>query len=377
MTTDEVLVCLTDTMTLDLEMVVFVSVAQLQNLQQNKSVTFRSDPLIRTKNMLSGVQVQEQLQFDVEILPMKKGSSCSAVLLHCVKGKDVTVNWSYKCVNSLTHTAGQRPVVDTAVFTQPGYHSFKDDLNNVVQQAGGVWHKQTCDASSLFSLYVHLEVQEQDKTTMPNRVSPGDVMKDALEDFGHMLDSGDNADAHLVCGDASFPCHRSLLAARSTVFKTMFFSQGNFLEGQNGQVVIEEFEPNEVKQFLRFVYSGKCDFNEVDPWQVLTLADKYDVKMLNQVCCQVIKVNQMLGVCHSSKTMFVPLKHQVLETSLNNDNCLEYMERACLFRANNLLRHCISLTFQNPQMISDDDLTRMAKKYPEIAVELFKCKTAC
>ncbi len=66
----------------------------------------------------------------------------------------------------------------------------------------------------------------------------------------------------------------------------------------------------------------------------------------------------------------------MLETSLKKENCLDYMERACLFRANDLLRNCISLAFKNPKMISDADLTRMASKYPEIAVELFRCKTA-
>ncbi len=94
--------------------------------------------------------------------------------------------------------------------------------------------------------------------SIQNTVSPGDVrvMKDTLEDFGLMLDSGDNADVHLVCGDASFPCHKSLLAARSPVFKAMFFGPGNYKEGNNGgQVVIEDFEPAEVKQFPRFIYS--------------------------------------------------------------------------------------------------------------------------
>ncbi len=185
--------------------------------------------------------------------------------------------------------------MDRAEFARPGYH--RDNLEKM-EQFGGVWHRKTFKqpeiSYGLRFLRVHLQVQEQDKLSIQNTVSLGDVrvMKDTLEDFGHMLDSGDNADVHLVCGDASFPCHKMLLAARSLVFKAMFFGQGDYKEGKKGgRVVIKEFEPAEVKQFLRFIYSGKCDFNKVDPWQVLALADKYDVKMLNQICCEVIKVN--------------------------------------------------------------------------------------
>ncbi len=51
---------------------------------------------------------------------------------------------------------------------------------------------------------------------------------------------------------------------------------------------------------------------------------------------------------------------------------MEYLERACLFRANDLVKSCFKLAFKCPQKISDADLTRLAGKYPELAVDLFK-----
>ncbi len=110
---------------------------------------------------------------------------------------------------------------------------------------------------------------------------------DILKDVGSMLDSGDTADVHLVCGDTEFPCHRSLLAARSSVFKTMFYGKGDYKESKTGQVTLEEFKPEEVKQFLQFVYTGDCDFTEVDPWQILALSHMYEVEMLKKTCGQV------------------------------------------------------------------------------------------
>ncbi len=172
--------------------------------------------------------------------------------------------------------------------------------------------------------------------------------KDLAEDLGNMLDSGDTADVLLVCGDTKFPCHRSLLAARSSVFKTMFYGKGNFKERKTGQVVIEEFKPEEVKQFLKFIYVGECNFSEVDPWQILAMADKYDVQGLKKTC----------GL--------------VLKESLSKNNCLEYVDKACLFKINDLISACVDLARKNPKLISDADWTGLAGKYPEIAVELFK-----
>ncbi len=145
--------------------------------------------------------------------------------------------------------------------------------------------------SSELNIPIEEEEQEQKKIRPLcwRSVSLRDVKDDALQDFGHMLSSNDTADAQLVCRDTKFPCHRSVLAARSSVFKAMFYGPGKFKESKkNCRVVIEEFQPEEVKQFLRFVYSGVCDFKEVDPWHILTLADKYDVEMLNKFSCQVI-----------------------------------------------------------------------------------------
>ncbi len=65
-------------------------------------------------------------------------------------------------------------------------------------------------------------------------------------------------------------------------------------------------------------------------------------------------------------------------SSLSKDNCLDYLDRACLFRAKFLIRHCLSLVLENQQMITDADAdwTRLVNKHPELAVELFKCKVA-
>ncbi len=41
-------------------------------------------------------------------------------------------------------------------------------------------------------------------------------------DLGSLYDSGSFSDFALVCGEKSFPCHKIVLAARSSVFRDMF-----------------------------------------------------------------------------------------------------------------------------------------------------------
>ncbi len=149
------------------------------------------------------------------------------------------------------------------------------------------------EAASVDSLCVKIKVEEeQDKEVS--------VQDDLVNDLNNMLISSDTADAHLVCLGKKFPCHRSLLAARSSVFKTMFFGLGDYKEGKTRKVTIKEFQPDEIEQFLSFVYTGDCDFSKVDTWQILALADKYDVPVLRRICC---KVN-LIRICLNPISLF-------------------------------------------------------------------------
>ncbi len=57
---------------------------------------------------------------------------------------------------------------------------------------------------------------------------------------------------------------------------------------------------------------------------------------------------------------------------MNKDNCLDYLDRACLFRAKFLIRSCLGLVLEDPQTISKDDLAGLVKKHPELGVEIFE-----
>ncbi len=67
---------------------------------------------------------------------------------------------------------------------------------------------------------------------------------------------------------------------------------------------------------------------------------------------------------------------QVLESDLNGENCLDYLDKACLFRASNLIRCALKIALEDPQVsITDDDWKSLSKKHPELAVELAKYRS--
>ena len=57
------------------------------------------------------------------------------------------------------------------------------------------------------------------------------------------------ADISLVCGEKQFPCHTSILAARSDVFAAMF-SHSNTAETASKEVKIDDTDPATLEIFL-------------------------------------------------------------------------------------------------------------------------------
>ncbi len=242
---------------------------------------------------------QEELQFKVDIVNLSMtGHQKYALILHCLEGHDIKVQWSYKKEGS-----HEWSVMDKVVFVKPGFHdvggygwNWKQKLDSC-----GALHKQTVSSMDMLfeqsevqvdRLLVKLKIEEEkdQKEQEERREEAGEyasIQEDLIEDLSKMFISSETADIRLVCQGKKFPCHRSILAGRSSVFKTMFFGWGEYMECKDGQVIIEDFQPDEIEQFLSFVYSGECNFSKVDAWQILALADKYDMAMLNEVCCRV------------------------------------------------------------------------------------------
>jgi len=88
----------------------------------------------------------------------------------------------------------------------------------------------------------------------------------------------DHANFVLKCGGKSFPCHKVILCARSSVFKRML--AGGWDEAKEGEATVEDVEPEVLGMVLEFIYSGEVTAMEGRAKELLYAADKYGLEDL-------------------------------------------------------------------------------------------------
>ena len=127
-----------------------------------------------------------------------------------------------------------------------------------------------------------------------------------IENFEkNIIGNRDSSDVTVKCNGKDFYCFQNCLSAKSPVFKAMFQTMKNDENtGSNEKLVLEEieFSNDVVKRILFYLYSGIEP--DVDNWgkEMLLFAQKYQLEDL---------------------TMSLGSK---LISTLNDDNCIEYMK---------------------------------------------------
>lgn len=92
-------------------------------------------------------------------------------------------------------------------------------------------------------------------------------------------------DICLEVDGVEYPAHRIILCTSSEVFQVMLMNS-NWSESQTNRVVLQETKAcaEIFEKFLRYFYTGQISINESTVMPIITLADKYIVKDLMQVC---------------------------------------------------------------------------------------------
>jgi len=127
-----------------------------------------------------------------------------------------------------------------------------------------------------------------------------------IENFEkNIIGNRDSSDVTVKCNGKDFYCFQNCLSAKSPVFKAMFQTMKNDENtGSNEKLVLEEieFSNDVVKRILFYLYSGIEP--DVDNWgkEMFLFAQKYQLEDL---------------------TMSLGSK---LISTLNDDNCIEYMK---------------------------------------------------
>ena len=177
------------------------------------------------------------------------------------------------------------------------------------------------------------------------------TQKQLCEDMSNLFLDESNSDIEIKCGTSSFPCHRSILSARSPVFRAML--QADMEEKREGIIYIKDFSPDVVKAMLNYMYTSTLDQGDQDQEhlkEVFKAADKYQLDLLKKACEQ--------NLCHG----------------LTTENCLIYLVLGDMYKAEMLRRLSKKKFFTNAYEIMftqrREDWKRFVQSRPDLKVEL-------
>ncbi|KQJ89141.1 hypothetical protein BRADI_4g23737v3 [Brachypodium distachyon] len=114
--------------------------------------------------------------------------------------------------------------------------------------------------------------------------------------LGDLLKSMDGADVRFQVGGEIFSAHRSVLAARSSVFKAELL--GAMKEKTGDPIQIDDMESDVFESFLYFIYTDSLPVTDaVMAGHLLVAADRYNIERLKLICedklCNHIDVNMV------------------------------------------------------------------------------------
>ena len=166
----------------------------------------------------------------------------------------------------------------------------------------------------------------------------GASLKKAMKNL--LLDQETN-DISILCDTESFPCHKSILATRSDVFKAMFNDKSNFKEMKAGVLKIEDIDAHTMKVFMEYMYTDFIKRKDIN-CKVLMAAHKYNFKRL-------------FGEC-SEHLMY----------SIGKENIIEIIKSAYLIESEDLFRKAVLAANKMGRKELNEDLNGLYKECPGI-----------
>ncbi|KAF9599478.1 hypothetical protein IFM89_038572 [Coptis chinensis] len=119
----------------------------------------------------------------------------------------------------------------------------------------------------------------------------------------------------------SIPAHRSLLAARSTIFKNVLESDG-CKAPPSETISLPELTHEELQSLLEFLYSGSLPTEKISKhvYSLYTTADKYDIPFLQKYC-----EHWMLGSLNLSNALDVLETSDVCPNTILKDSAMKFI----------------------------------------------------
>lgn len=167
------------------------------------------------------------------------------------------------------------------------------------------------------------------------------------QDLHNYLVKDVKPDVLLKCGDDTFPAHRSMLSARSSVFKAMF--QNDMTEKLDGFVNIKDMVPAHLKEFLHYIYTGTfSNLVEENASYLYAAASKYAVEALKKKCAKFL-----------------------MERITEND-ALSLVALADAHSDEDFKKRVISFIVMNNKILKDEDWFRFSGDHAKLSIEIYR-----
>ena len=168
-----------------------------------------------------------------------------------------------------------------------------------------------------------------------------------IAQLGSCFNDPEYSDVEVECDEETFHCHQTILSIRSEVFRAMF--QLNMKENRTKKVTIKDFDPDVVREMLRFIYTGdtKEDVLKEKSRELLNLAEMYQLDVLKNIC------------------------EDKLCSTLTISNSIEYLVLGDMHQADKLRRMALRVIARNmTTLVATEEYKDLVKNHPTLVAEI-------
>jgi len=158
------------------------------------------------------------------------------------------------------------------------------------------------------------DINQEDQFKKPNTF---------VKDMETILHDDENSDIVIVVDNVKFKCHKTILSARSPVFKNMLAP--HTLESQTNTINVQKVPAEAVKEMIKHIYTGEIPSDpEILSVDLLQLADMYQLVSLKDACVENLLSSLDVPTCISTFLVmdhYFPLDEKVRERLAMFMNC--------------------------------------------------------
>uniref|UniRef100_A0A4W6DDC0 Kelch-like family member 40b n=1 Tax=Lates calcarifer TaxID=8187 RepID=A0A4W6DDC0_LATCA len=148
------------------------------------------------------------------------------------------------------------------------------------------------------------------------RIYQQTLLQDGLYD---LLENDKLVDCTLKIKDKEFPCHRLVLCACSSYFRSIFLS--DLEESKKREIVLEDVEPGVMGLILKYLYTSKINVTEQNVQDIFAVANMYQIPSIFTVCVSFLQKRLSLSNCLAIFRLGLMLDCPRLAVSARNYAC--------------------------------------------------------